>query len=193
MVFKWSFVTLSYLTLSLYVSFYISLKTVYMYHDDMKEMNLKVDIWLMRILIQNGLALFLTWVTIASNLNMATFLTYDLGVEYFIPTTIALLIVFALIVFYFVIENFVWQKYLLYVFTPWVVILVGLSGSLYKNWSSASPTRNNIITLIMLVCSSLLFVGKIVMFVLYHTYCRPSVDKKESHKLLQAKQNRANL
>lgn len=146
--------------------------------------------WLIRILIQNGLAFFLTWVTIASNLNMATFLTYGLGIELTLATSTALSIVFTLICLYFVLENFVWQRYLLYIFTPWCVVLMGLVGSLIKNWNGSAPTRNNYITLVMLVASVVFALIKVIMFALYRTVCRPSVDKKESHKLLQAKQYR---
>jgi hypothetical protein len=194
-IFKLSFLTLSYLTLSLYVAFYISLKNAYILHDDMLKLNLNADVWLIRVLTQNGLALYLTWVTIATNLNMAAYITYGLGVELTISTSLALGVVFLLILVYFIVENYIWQRYLLYVFTPWPVVLFALGGSLLKNWPSdanGQATRNNILTLVMFIVSVILFIVKLIMFGLYQTKCKPSVDKRESHKLLQAKQNRAN-
>lgn len=144
----------------------------------------------MRALIQNGLAFFLTWTTIASTLNMATYLTYDLGIDLSVATTTALLIICTIMSIYFVIENFVWQRYLLYVFAPWCVILIALSGSLLKNWM-APPSRNNIITLVVLVLAVGYTAVKFVMFGLYQTVCKPSIDRRESHKLLQAKESQS--
>lgn len=123
---------------------------------------------------------------------MATYLTYDLKVELSLSTTIALGVIALLTSVYFLVENFIWQKYLLYVFTPWIVLAIALSGSLIKNWSQSVPTRNNIITLIILSVSVLYSIVKVVMFSLYHTVCRQKVDRKESHKLLQMKQNQMN-
>ena len=123
---------------------------------------------------------------------MATFLSYGgPGLEMTTATTISLVIIFTLMTAYFVMENFVWQRYLLYVFTPWCVVLVALVGSLLKNWNMSAPTRNNFITLVLLVFASAYTVCKIVMFGLYQTVCKPRVDKKESHKLLQAKEGRS--
>lgn len=107
-----------------------------------------------------------------------------------ISTSISLIIIASIVTAYFILENFIWQKYLLYVFTPWIVLVVGLSGSLLRNWNkNAPPTRNNLITFIILAGSVLFSVVKVVMFSLYHTVCKQRVDKKESHKLLQIKQN----
>jgi hypothetical protein len=38
---------------------------------------LRVDLWLVRILVHNGLAYYASWVTIAANLNLAIALTYE--------------------------------------------------------------------------------------------------------------------
>lgn len=143
------------------------------------------------ILVHNGLAFFATWATIASCLNLATYLTYDLSIELIISTTCSLSILSIICILFSIFENFIWQKYLLYTFTPWLVLLTGLSGSLYKNYpkNGENLSRNNILTMGLVLICACLFVFKIVFFCLYKTIWKEKVDKKESHRLLQAKQD----
>ena len=128
-------------------------------------------------MLQNGIGFFLTWLSLASNLNLAIFLTYEAGVAVDISSTIALIVILAAVVVYFILENFIWQRFLLYLFTPWIVLILALSGSLNKNWVNTSPTRNNIITLIILIIVAIMSITKIVMCVLYHTLCKSRVSR----------------
>jgi hypothetical protein len=80
---------------------------------------------------------------------------------------------------YFLADIFFWPSYLLYVFTPWIVVNVALIGSLTKNWINGAPTRNNIITLTLLIIIFLFAVTKIVFFVLYNTVLK---NKIRPHK-----------
>lgn len=123
----------------------------------------------MRILIQNGIAFYATWLSIATNLNFDIYLTWSLGVDVYTAGTIALSIIFALIIVYFVLENFIWKQYLLYTFSPWIVLIVGLTGSLLNNFNKQNPTRNNIFSLAILAIVALLIVARIIFFVLYKT------------------------
>ena len=136
----------------------------------------KVDIWLVRILVQNSLGLFLTWVSIASNLNFAFFLGYNAGVNIYTSASIALAIILLTIIVYFILENFIWQRYLLYMFSPWFVIHIALIGCLVRNWNAGSPSVNNIFALIMLIIAFFMLIVKIVMFILYHTVLKNRVD-----------------
>ena len=123
------------------------------------------------------MAFYLTWLSLASNLNFASFLHYVAGVDLYLSSTIALIIILGCIVTYFVLENLIYQRYLLYVFTPWIVVIIALSGSIGKNWVTAAPSRNNIITAVLLAITILLAIGKIVMFILYHTALKSRVDR----------------
>ena len=42
--------------------------------------------------------------------------------------TIALVLILCAIIVYFILENFVWRHYLIYIFSPWIVIIVALAG-----------------------------------------------------------------
>ncbi|CAF1065603.1 unnamed protein product, partial [Brachionus calyciflorus] len=55
-----SFACLLFLTLALYLAIYISHNTFYLVHDQLLNLNLKKDVWLYRILVQNGLAFYTT-------------------------------------------------------------------------------------------------------------------------------------
>eukprot|EP00062_Callorhinchus_milii_P004061 gi/632942733/ref/XP_007886570.1/ PREDICTED: uncharacterized protein LOC103175372 [Callorhinchus milii] len=79
----------------------------------------KVDLWLVRILVQNGIVVYATWPTIATLLNFAIELTFCL-------------------------ENFVLDKYVHYTLTVYPVVIVALSGFLNNNFNINSPSRNNI-------------------------------------------------
>ena len=128
-------------------------------------------------MVQNGLGFFLTWLSLASNLNFAMFLAYGSGIKMDIASTVALILILVIIVTYFILENFVWHRYLLYLFTPWIVLILALSGSMSKNWNASSPSRNNIITLILLIIVILMTITKIVMFILYHTVLKQRVHR----------------
>jgi hypothetical protein len=136
------------------------------------------------------MAFYLTWVTIASCLNLSIYLTYEANFEVSFSSSISLGIIAILVFIYFVVENFIWQHYLVYIFTPWLVLIIGLSGSLLKNYSFQKPTRNNLITFGILIGSLLFSVIKLLMCFLYHTVCKEKLDRKESHRLLQCKQNK---
>ncbi len=186
--------------ISLHVCLFISFRKGYKLYDSMHEDGFKKDIWFNRFLIQNGLGFFLTWLSLATNLNFAVFLTYDASVKVDISSTVVLIIILALIITYFVLENFIWQRlkfnsfrlrlfpfssfsigficrYLLYLVTPWFVLNLALIGSIAKNFNGKSPTRNNIITVILLVIVVIFTIIKIIMFILYHTKLKHKVKR----------------
>ena len=123
----------------------------------------------MRIFVQNGLAFYATWVSIASNLNFDIYITWRLGANMTNAGTAALFLVLSAIIVYFILENFIWRHYLQYTFSPWIVIVVALIGSLSGNWVPSNPTRNNIISLIMLIIIAFLIIARIILFILYKT------------------------
>ena len=127
------------------------------------------DIWFMRMFLQNGIAFYATWISIASNLNFAVYISWRLGVDNTNAGTGALILILSAIIVYFILENFVWRHYLIYTFSPWIVIVIALIGSITKNWVSSSPSRNNIISLAMIIIVIFLIIARIIIFILYKT------------------------
>ncbi len=72
---KPSFAVLALIVLTLYISLVISHRNIYD-ADVLFKVNQRY-IWLYRIFVNNGLAFYATWVTIATMLNFAIALTYD--------------------------------------------------------------------------------------------------------------------
>ena len=108
--FQWAMLMISLSAISLHVCLFISFRRCYKLHDSLHENGYKKDIWINRFLVQNGLGFFLTWLSLATNLNFAIFLTYDASIKVDISSTVVLIIILALIVTYFILENFIWQR-----------------------------------------------------------------------------------
>ncbi|RNA05135.1 hypothetical protein BpHYR1_049974 [Brachionus plicatilis] len=177
----WALLLIVFCVIPLNVALFIFYRKLDECKEDLKEHKMIVDLVFIRILPQNGLATFATWLTLATNLNFATFLAYECGAEQDAASTVILFIILTIAVVYFVIENFIWQRYLLYNFSPWFVINFALLGSVIKNYDASNPSRNNIITIILLIITFLLAIGKIVLFILYKTACRRFANKKVFH------------
>ena len=65
------------ITFSLYAALVISHRNIYNAENQLKET--PVYLWFYRILVNNGLAFYATWVTLASLLNFSIALTYSSG------------------------------------------------------------------------------------------------------------------
>ena len=68
-------------------------------------------------------------VSIASNLNFAIYMIWGLKANSLDAGTIALVLDLCAIIVYFILENFIWRQYLIYIFSPWIVIVVALAGN----------------------------------------------------------------
>ncbi|XP_071797339.1 uncharacterized protein [Asterias amurensis] len=123
------------------------------------KQNHKCDLVLVRIIVQNGMALYATWVTIATLLSLASVLIYWGDVEQSISCTISLSILLGVVLIYSVLENFVWDKYLRYTYTVWMIVIFALSGSIARNWNPEK--RNSIYSAVLISLAAGLFVLKI--------------------------------
>ncbi len=119
------------------------------------------DVWCIRILVQNGIIFYTTWVSIATCLNLTIFLRYDLEINGSKAATGALCALLTLIVVWFVLENFILEKYVRFTFMEYIVLIVGLSGIIKKNWTDGSG--NQAFVLFLLVLSSVLLVVRLLM------------------------------
>ncbi|XP_051879336.1 uncharacterized protein LOC127574388 isoform X2 [Pristis pectinata] len=128
----------------------------------------KVDLWLVRILVQNGIAVYATWTTIATLLNFAVVLTYNASVTMVTSGTICLSLLAFEVVLWFYLENFVFDKYVRYTLTIYPVVIVALSGSLDKHYEAISPTRNNIYIAVLLATACIAFAARIAIVTWRH-------------------------
>ncbi|XP_069090345.1 uncharacterized protein [Pleurodeles waltl] len=132
----------------------------------------KVDLWLIRIFVQNGIAIYATWTTIATLLNFAVVLTYSGDVSNATSTTAALAILALELVLWFILENFAFDEYVRYTLTVYPVVICALSGSLNKHFVSSDPGRNNIFLAVLLAVACAAFLIRLIL-VLWRHFKRP--------------------
>ena len=69
-----AFFVLFFMTAALYPAIVISHRNTY--NAELDGFNLQWVLWCYRILVNNGLAFYATWITVATNLNLAIAITY---------------------------------------------------------------------------------------------------------------------
>ncbi|KAA0704748.1 hypothetical protein E1301_Tti000937 [Triplophysa tibetana] len=128
----------------------------------------KVDLWCIRILVQNGIATYATWTTIATLLNFTIVLNYNAGMNKSDAATLSLSILLGEVVAWFIVENFVFEKHLRYILTIYPVVIVALSGNLTKNFNAANPSRNGIYIAVLLGLACALFAIRLMLVIWRH-------------------------
>ncbi|XP_053739708.1 uncharacterized protein LOC128769760 [Synchiropus splendidus] len=121
----------------------------------------------LRILVQNGLALYATWVSIASLINFSVVL-HLWGVVKSTAATASLCILFAELVAWFILENWVLDRWVRYILTVYPVVIVALVGNLYKHYDPQDPSPNSIFMVALLVVACVLLVSKVCTVIWRH-------------------------
>ena len=116
-----------------------------------------------QVLVNNGIALYATWCSIASLLNLAMAITYFHGVEQDVASTISLSILALEVVVWFFLENTILDKYVRYTLSIYPVVIWALSASINKNWNSAK--RNSILSVILLALACALLFARVIIVV----------------------------
>ncbi|CAH2253729.1 unc-119 B [Pelobates cultripes] len=160
-------VFLGAIALTNYIVLFISYRAVFIHGDWLQRLR-KSDLWLIRIFVHNGIAVYTTWTTIACLLNFAVVLTYNGGYSNSTSTTIALAILTFEVLLWFCLENFVFDKYVRYTITVYPVVIVALSGAMNKSYNPASPGPNGIFIAVLLAVACTLFAARLVLVVVKH-------------------------
>lgn len=131
--------------------------------EDDDDDDFRKDVWLVRFLVQNGLAMFAMWGTVASMFNFAVVLTYRTGARQSVSSSVALSIFTLEIVTWWVFDNFVFEKYFRFLLTPYLVLVLSIAGIASKNWD---PTNANAVYTLVLFCVVVaLTVAKVALLV----------------------------
>lgn len=171
-------VFINLMTCNLYICLVASLRRLNDYGGIMMRIDREKDIWLVRILVHNGLALFATWGTVASMFNFAVVLTYRTGAKLEVGSTVALAIFTLEIIVWWVFDNFVFEKLLRYLFTPYIVILFSIAGIISKNWN---PQKSNSIFTVSLFGVVVLFTCIKIVLSIYRHFTRPIFGRKHDY------------
>ncbi|KAH3826090.1 hypothetical protein DPMN_127982 [Dreissena polymorpha] len=155
---------------TLYICMFISYRKLDQSVQVLEKQSRFSDVWLTRMLVQNGLGIYATWCTVATHLNLAFVLVYrsahDISNQD--ACTIALGILSAIIVLFIVTDWFFLDRFSRYTFTPYLVLVVAFAGSLSKNYEEGA--RNTTFTIVLLAVSGFATVVKFIL--LDYRHCR---------------------
>ncbi|XP_071836441.1 uncharacterized protein [Apostichopus japonicus] len=124
----------------------------------------KLDLFLFRLFLQNGVSIYATWCTIATLINLTIVLVYTVGLEQQVACLISLSVLALELVVFVALDMFVFERYLRYTFSTYLTVLWALSGSLAANWDPTKP--HSIMSVILLGLTAILLVTKLVLTII---------------------------
>ena len=132
----------------------------------------KVDLYLTRIIVLNCIAIYAAWVSVATQLNFVIVLQYFSGTDPTTAATVALSILLVEIIVYFILENTILDRFTRFVFIVYPLFIWAFSGAVSAHWGQEEDSRNPIFTLVLLVLVIVLFVIRIILWIVF-AFVRP--------------------
>ncbi|KAG8571378.1 hypothetical protein GDO81_011620 [Engystomops pustulosus] len=119
---------LALIPITIFLMLHMSYRNCYR-HANWMSQNQRFDLWCIRILVHNGLATYATWTSIATIVNFGLVLKYNVShvMEPYVSSVVLGLIMFALL-FWFLMESCMFEKYVRYTFTIYPVAIVASVG-----------------------------------------------------------------
>ena len=159
--------------LSLILSVTFALRNIALDDDHEDDWSEKLNRWFTYVLVHNGLALFASWLCIAWLLNMSIVADKNNKLGGAITRedagTVALSLLTAEIIVWFLLEQTVLEKYVRYIYTIYPVLIVFLVGVLVEHLKEGmEDSRNNIFALGVLVLVGVLQVARLVFAVIFY-------------------------
>jgi hypothetical protein len=151
---------------SLYAMLYFSCRQLQNCAGILLQESKPKDIWLIRILVHNGIGLYAAWATIAILLNTNVVLIYVGELSQKVGGTITLSLILTSIISWFFLELLVLDAHLRYLLSPYIAILLTLGDSIANNWNPESS--NSILMAFTLTISILFAVAKIIVMLVRH-------------------------
>ncbi|XP_068438431.1 uncharacterized protein [Clinocottus analis] len=155
------------IALSNYGLIFFSCHSLYIYGDWLNKYH-KVDLWLHRVLVQNGIAIYATWTTIASLINLTIVLDLDANMSPADAATVSLSVLTILLGVWFFLENFVLDKYVRYILSIYPFVIWALTGVFTGNNNAADPSRNNIFITVLLALACILCAARVALVTWRH-------------------------
>ena len=168
-----AFALLFLLSITLYATIGISVVVFYYRVEHLKRQQQKVDLVLTTILLHNGLAVYATWTSIATLLNMGIIMQYT-GNNRQDATTVGIVLLSILLleeIVWFLLENSILDRFVRYIFTIYPVLIWALAGVLSKHVDDDDLDKTNSTAVGALVLSGLLFIIRLV-FSFVNCACR---------------------
>lgn len=160
---------------TLYICLLFSLKRLYDNLDFLTRNGLSLEVWLIRMFIQNGIGFYAAWVTVATLLNIAIVMTYGDGsditktyVRQDISSTVALGIVTIEILLWITLDLTILDKYTRYLFSPYITLTVAFAGIVQKNYNLDTAYRNSVFSAVLLAAAAVCLVAKVTTMLYRH-------------------------
>ncbi|XP_061614412.1 uncharacterized protein si:ch211-161h7.5 isoform X2 [Phyllopteryx taeniolatus] len=122
-----------------------------------------VDLWLLRILVQNGVMIYATWTTIATLINLAIVLTYEANLSPTNAASVSYCVLTVVLLVWFFLQNVVLDEHMRYVLVDYPVVIWALAGNFDKNYNAESLSRSAIFIVVLLTAASLLYAVRLVL------------------------------
>ncbi|KAK7881836.1 hypothetical protein WMY93_030245 [Mugilogobius chulae] len=171
-----------------YTTMFFTCHGLHLYGPWLKKYH-KADLWCYRIIVQNGIMIYTTWTTIATLINLTIVLVYEAKMNPTDAATISYSLLSAVLLVWFILENFVLDKHVRYVLIVYPVIIWALGGNLDKNYDPESPNRNGIFIVVLLALACVIFVTRIGLVIWRHIkqplYKDVNLEKMEPMEIAQ--------
>ncbi len=162
-----AFAVLALTAISCYVCIFTSAWFLHKSYRQLQDNGHVKEIWLVRFLVQNGLGMYATWVTIATLINLGMVLTHSADVDMKVASTVCLAILAFEVVVWFIADLVFLDNHVRYLVTPYVVLVWALSGVVEENYVSAEE-RNSILAFLLLSASVAALIIKVIALVVRH-------------------------
>ncbi|XP_056149520.1 uncharacterized protein si:dkey-29d8.3 [Lampris incognitus] len=127
------------------------------------QMHHPKDLALLRILVQNGLALYTTWTSIATLINFSLVLNLW-GVAKGTAGTVSLCILLVELLGWSILE-FVLDRWVRSIMMVYPVVILALVGNITKHCDPADPSPNCVFMVVLLVISCILLVARVIIVI----------------------------
>ncbi|XP_046543439.1 uncharacterized protein LOC124253666 [Haliotis rubra] len=160
-----SFIALLLISVALFGCLALSYIALYQHGTVLVQQHRRVDDALIRGLVQNGIALYATWTSMAAFITMAVLMVYrsDPTINQATASSVVLAFIAAFLVVYSITDLIVLDKYSRYTFTPYAVILWVLIGILVS--LPATNATNFIFAAVLLGVAIVALSAKITLVV----------------------------
>ena len=169
------------LSLTLYATIGASVVMFYFRVEHLRRKKQRLDLILVTVFLHNGLAVYATWTSVATLLNMGIIMQYT-GDNKQDDTTVGLVVLSILIVeevIWFLLENSVLDRFVRYILTIYPVLIWALAGVLSKHLDNGNLDETNSTAVGALVLSSLLFIIRLIFFGINYIWRKVQYPKVE--------------
>jgi len=161
-----AFVFLFFIALTIYICGVLLCRSLNHAAAELEKSGQSKDIWLTRLLTLNGMAFYGTWCTIATLLNLCIVLQYRASVPATTCAYIALSILSAELLTWFILETFIFDRHLRYCFSPYIVLFTAFSGVISKHYIASSPEPYIYFVFVLLGLSAAFALVKILVMII---------------------------